>query len=535
LLVIAPTIDWPDDRVRDRLTASIIACVGSRLAASSPSAAAVAAAAAGRTEGRLLGRRPSTAQLVIAITVLGAALRFATLNVQSIWLDESATILLIHRGFSGMLSNLPESQSSPPLYYILVWAWTKVFGAGPIGFRSLSALAGTLTIPVMYQAGRHVSQRVGVWAALLTAVNPAMYYYSQEARAYALWILLTAVAFVLWQRALQAPDARRLALWAGVSILAVLTHYFTAFLFVGETIILARRLGWRRVLAPAGAVVAVGLALVPLAVAQTASGKVTWIEEASLISRLGETAKLFLVGVYGPIELVWAVLAGLLALAAAVLLVRRGDERERWQARDAAIVAAVAVVLPLLSAASHALDVYDGRNVIAVWIPFALFIACCVGTARARRSGALLGAGLCAISLAVIASIDALPAYQRDDWKAAAHALGTPARERVVVLERYGSAPLSIYLGLSALHGVNGAAVTTREVDFVALRTRRTGGAPTPARVSRTAPAGFLAAGVSHTKTFAISRFVAPRPIVVSAQALRHLSGESSAELVTQR
>jgi mannosyltransferase len=492
--------------------------------------------AAGRNDGwSARGRGPSAAEFVLALTVLGAVLRFATLNVQSVWLDESATILLIHRGFSGMLSNLPESQSAPPLYYILVWAWTKVFGAGPIGFRSFSALAGTLTIPVMYQAGRAVSQRVGVWAAVLTTVNPAMYYYSQEARAYALWILFTAVAFVLWQRALQAPDGRRLALWAGASILAVLTHYFAAFLFVPEALILARRVGLRRVLAPAGAVVLVGLALAPLALAQTASGKVTWIEEASLPSRVGETAKLFVVGVYGPLEIVSAVLAGLLALAAAALLLRRGEERERRVAWDAAIVAAVAVALPLLSAATRALDVYDGRNVIAVWVPFAVVLACCLGTARARAGGALLGAGLCAISLAVIAAIDVLPAYQRDDWRAAAHAVGKPASSsRVIVLERYGSAPLSVYVGFSSLRGVYGPRVTTSEVDFIALRSRRTGGAPAPARVNTRPPAGFRLAGVTKTETFAVSRFVARRPVDLSANALRRLTGEASAEVIVQ-
>lgn len=72
---------------------------------------------------------------MIALTLGAAALRFATLNVQSIWLDESATMVLVRRGFSGMLSHLSSSESAPPLYYILVWAWTKLFGAGPLGFR----------------------------------------------------------------------------------------------------------------------------------------------------------------------------------------------------------------------------------------------------------------------------------------------------------------------------------------------------------------------------------------------------------------
>ena len=385
--------------------------------------------------------RLSPTEIVIGLTVLGAALRFATLNVQSIWLDESATMILVHRGFSGMLSHLSSSESTPPLYYILVWAWTKVVGAGPIGFRSFSALAGTLTIPVVYAAGRAISPRVGLWAAALALVNPAMYYYSQEARAYALLILFCAAAFVLWQRALRVPDGRRLALWAGMSILAVLTHYFAAFLFIPEAVVLVRRLGWRRVWAPIGAVVLAGIALLPLAISQRADGKASWIEESSLSSRVGETAKQFLVGLYGPVEILTAVLAASLAAGAIVLLLRRGDERERSGARDAAIVGATGLALPLALALTHALDIFDGRNVIAAWIPCAVLAAAGLGARRAPRAGALLGAGLCALSLAVIVTIDALPAYQRDDWRGIARALPTSASARVIVGEQSTQPP----------------------------------------------------------------------------------------------
>ncbi len=227
-------------------------------------------------------RDSRAAQIVLALTVAAAVLRFATLDVQSIWLDESATLLLVHRGFSGMLSHLATSESTPPLYYVLVWAWTKVFGAGVVGFRSFSALVGTLTVPVLYLAGRSVSQRVGVWTAALAAFNPAMYYYSQEARAYGLLIFFCAVAFVCWQQALADPSGRRLGLWAVASVLALLTHYFAVFLFLPEAVILARRVGWRRMLAPVGAVALAGVALLPLAAKQRSGGQANWIEAASL-------------------------------------------------------------------------------------------------------------------------------------------------------------------------------------------------------------------------------------------------------------
>jgi 4-amino-4-deoxy-L-arabinose transferase-like glycosyltransferase len=470
--------------------------------------------------------------LLIALTAVAAALRFGTLGVQSIWLDESATMILVRRSFGGMLSHLSSSESAPPLYYVLVWIWTKLFGAGPLGFRSLSALAGTLTVPVLYLAGRRISPRAGLWAAALACVSPAMLYYSQEARAYALLILFAAAALVLWQRALEEPSGRRLAAWSAISILAVLTHYFAAFLFVPEAVLLARRLGWRRVLAPAGAVVLAGVALAPLAAAQRADGKTNWIESASLPSRIAESAKQFLVGLYGPLQLPAAALGGLLALGALALLVARGDELERSRARAVALVAATAVALPLLLALAHLLDVFDGRNIIAAWAPCAVLVAAGLGIARAGRGGALLGAGLLAVSLAVFVATLALPAYQRDDWRGVAQTLPAAHSARVVVGPENSELPLSIYL--PRLGPAHGASVTTREVDFVALRKRRTTHAPLAPAVPAHGPPGFRLAEVRRSSAYAVARFTAPRPLRVSLARLRSVAGNGSAEVLVQ-
>ncbi len=471
---------------------------------------------------------------VLALTLLAAALRFATLGVQSIWLDESATMILVRHSFGGMLSHLAGSESAPPLYYVLVWIWTRILGTGPLGFRSFSALIGTLTVPVMYLAGRRASVRVGVWAAALAALSPALYFYSQEARCYGLLVLFSAIAFVAWQRALDRPRGRELAMWSIASVLAVLTHYFAAFLFIPEALILLRRLGLRRVLAPAGAVVAVGIALIPLALSQIGNGsKVGWIEETPLGSRVAETVKLFLVGVYGPLEIVSAALAGLATAGALVLVIRRADRRERRLARDAALAGGVAIAIPLLLAATHLLDVFDGRNMLAAWIPAAVLVAIGVGGARSGRAGAAVGACVCAISLAVIAGINAIPSYQRDNWRGAAHALPPAITARAIVSGHYSSLPLSIYL--PRLHAFSEGAVRTREIDFITLRTRRTGAAPEPPSVQRKAPPGFRLATVRRTETYAVSRFLARREQAVSLGVLRKLAGDPEAEVSLQR
>src|SRR3954452_17215008 len=100
---------------------------------------------------------------VAALTVLGAAVRFSTLDVQSFWVDEAVTVHLMHHSLGGVLSALPDSESTPPFYYVLAWGWSKLFGSGEVGLRSLSALFGAATVPVAYLAGaRLVSRRAGL-------------------------------------------------------------------------------------------------------------------------------------------------------------------------------------------------------------------------------------------------------------------------------------------------------------------------------------------------------------------------------------
>jgi mannosyltransferase len=486
------------------------------------------------------GRRTlGPTELVLGLTVLGAILRFATLDVQSIWSDEAATIVLVHRGLGGLLSHISSSETTPPLYFVLVWAWTKVFGTGVFAYRSLSALAGTVTIPVVYLAGRWISPRVGVWAAALTTVNPAMYYYSQETRSYALLILFSAAALVFWQRALSAPGVGRLAGWAGMSMLALLTHYFAVFLFIPQAAVLIHRLGWRRVLPFAGAVGLVGLALVPLAHSQTAHvlagshGSASWIEEVPLLSRFAQVPKQFLVGLYSPEEILSTLLVGLLAAAALVLLIRRGERRELRLARDLATMAAVALLMPAVLSVTHLEDVFNGRNVMATWVPWVVVLACGLGAARAGRAGALLGAAICALSLLVIAGVNLIPGYQREDWRGVARALQSPAATRVIVAPELGAAPLFIYMPTN--ENLVTPTIATHEVDFVALSTPHTGHPPLPPVVPRSPPPGFRLVSVRRSEAFAVSRFRATRSVTVSVHSLRRLDREPKAEVFLQR
>src|SRR5262249_7224171 len=147
------------------------------------------------------------------------------------------------------LSAVPRSESTPPLYYALAWLWSRAFGTGEVGLRSLSALAGTASIAVVYLAARALPLRArpALIAAAIVAVNPVLIWFSQDARAYALAFLLTSLSFLFFARARRSgtrnlgPTSRAgrdLACWAVFSSLALATHYFAGFVVLPEAALL---------------------------------------------------------------------------------------------------------------------------------------------------------------------------------------------------------------------------------------------------------------------------------------------------------
>lgn len=148
---------------------------------------------------------------IICVTALGAFLRFYNIGTQPLWLDE---------GYSFRFAQLPLSQlwgvealrePNPPLYYTLLKLWMLFFGESAVALRSLSAVIGILTIPLLYMLGKTFDkQQLGIIAALLLAISPINIQYSQEARAYTLLTVSVTLAILGLARLLKEPEGAKI-------------------------------------------------------------------------------------------------------------------------------------------------------------------------------------------------------------------------------------------------------------------------------------------------------------------------------------
>jgi 4-amino-4-deoxy-L-arabinose transferase-like glycosyltransferase len=420
---------------------------------------------------------------LLGITAAAAVVRFATLDVQSFDHDEAVTaIRVIHPNLFDTLSVVGDSERSPPLYYVLVWGWSKIFGTGEIGLRSLSALFGTLTVPLAYAAAARFgcSRRVALYAAAFVALNPYLVWYSQEARSYALMVLFATGALVYFARSLERPSPASLALWALASALALSSHYFAAFLIVPQALwLLLRSESRQRAMLATAAIAAVGLALVPLAANQEEGGRRNGFTETTLASRVGETGLNFVASEEpapfagdaktDAVQLVAAVGGALLLAAAIALIATRASRAERAGAVAAGVVGGGALALPLLLAVVGT-DFINPRNLIGALVPLLIVLAIGFGYRGAGNAGLAGGAATCALFVAVLLVVDVSAQMQRPDWRGAAEALASPAESRVLVVPRNGDDALAYYLG--ARKRSLGSRLRTREIDVLSTNYR---------------------------------------------------------------
>jgi uncharacterized membrane protein len=387
--------------------------------------------------------------LLIAITLLAAAVRFATVGVQSYWLDESQAAHEVTLSLGGMLSSWNHYEGNPPLYFLLAWPWSRVFGTGEAGLRSLSVLMGVALVPVVYLCGRElVSRRAGLLAAAFTAVNPFMIWYSQEAREYMLLGLTSAVSLLLFARARRVPTRRALWWWGLAAALALLSQYFAGFLIVAEGVALVLRARSRTSVVVLLLLGALELALIPH-VAPLLSGSPQFVTSLPLSLRLQQVPvtfaaeTLYQTGVvsYGLLA------AAVLAAALIALLIAGADERELRGAGLAAAMAAAVLLIPLvLALAGH--DDYIPRVLIPGWAPLIVVIAAACTAAHARLAGAAVAVALLGVFVYAQIRIVSDPGLQKSDWRGVAAALGQARVRRAVVANDgvFATAPLSLYL-----------------------------------------------------------------------------------------
>lgn len=422
--------------------------------------------------------RPDLDRTLLAVgglTLAATVLRFSTLDLQSFWYDEAFTaVATVRPSLFDTLGLLGKTDMLPPLYPTLAWVWTHLFGTSEVGFRSLSAVAGAATVPVLYHAtAKLVSPRAGLVAAALATVHPLLVWYSQDARPYAVLLLASSLTLLTFGTALREPSPRHLAVWAVTCVLAVWTHHFAVYIVGAEASWLLASVppqARRRVVAACASVVLAGAVFLPLALTQRATRQGEWISALPFNWRMADIVEKYVAGwpqpeVDNSLSFLLVVPLGLLAIW---LLATRANRPERSGGLAFLVLGSLAVLIPFVLALAG-VDYFHQRHLVAALPALLAAFAAGFGARAAGVFGIVAATALCAVSIAFNVRFLTDPSLQRTNWRSAVHALGPPTGGRAIVLSPgWAAEAVKYYAHAVAPLSTRGARV--REIVVLAQR-----------------------------------------------------------------
>lgn len=142
--------------------------------------------------------------------------------------------------------------NNPPLYETLLHFWMKIFGSSERAVRSLSLLAASFSLALVFDT---VRRKNWVWAhlsVLLLFFSNYFQFHAIEARGYALMIMLCMITTRWLYRSIMDHQKIPLVGYSFFSLLLLYTHFFGWWILLTHLVLLlssskAQPIAWRRV------------------------------------------------------------------------------------------------------------------------------------------------------------------------------------------------------------------------------------------------------------------------------------------------
>ena len=202
-----------------------------------------------------------------------------------LWFDEILTAITTRlpsvRTMWKALSQV--SEQTPPLYFLITRLFDRLFGPSDIGLRIPSALALGAGLLVAFDTARRLTDGLFGLIAMSFLTTSFVTYYGHEARSYALYFMLAAVALWLW--VFTREESKTAAAAFGAVFLAGLAIHYYVLLCLAPFGIMAlaeKRIFHPKVIAgTAGALVSLAILYPQIAASRTFLNSVAPVWEPS--------------------------------------------------------------------------------------------------------------------------------------------------------------------------------------------------------------------------------------------------------------
>ncbi len=309
---------------------------------------------------------------------------------QSLWRDEAFSVWIAQDSVSEVIRRT-SGDFNPPLYYVLLHFWMRLFGRSETALRSLSLVAFGLFLVVVFVFAKKLfnSQKMAIITTLLAAFNPMLLYFAFELRMYALLCLLSVLSmYFLYSKK-----------WVGyvlATVAGLYTQPFMAFVVLTQISYFLIKRQFKTMLVLMGIIGILYLPWVPTLLTQFKSSGPMWMYPINLSLVLAVLGNLY-VGYEGTPGGAWWLmyLISLGLILAAVQLWKQKKTREQHLLTYLWII----VPLVLVLGTSVVKPIYVHRYVIFVSTAEVFLLGGFLSQIKNRQQQSIIAAALLTLTL----------------------------------------------------------------------------------------------------------------------------------------
>lgn len=157
--------------------------------------------------------------------------------IQSFWRDEAFSYLMAKKNIKEIIF-FTAKDFNPPLYYLLLHFWIKLFGSSEIMIRSLSLIFYCLSIYVFFLFFIEILKIKDWYLIVLFLIfaitNPLLIYYAFEGRMYSMYVFFSTLSCYSFLKNMKKT-------YLLSTILNLFTHYFAIFIYLSQILFFIKK------------------------------------------------------------------------------------------------------------------------------------------------------------------------------------------------------------------------------------------------------------------------------------------------------
>lgn len=174
----------------------------------------------------------------IAVFVVNVLFKINFLSFSSLWYDEIISVQSASLDF-GHIKHVSEWDNNPPFYFYCLSVWIKLFNDSVFNIRLLSVIFSSLAAGFVFILANNYFNRItAIVSSILFLSSDILFFYSHEARAYSLILLLSLISTYYYFKFKETANLKYVVLLGIFNFLLVYTHYISGIIIVFQSILM---------------------------------------------------------------------------------------------------------------------------------------------------------------------------------------------------------------------------------------------------------------------------------------------------------